>query len=141
MQRRLLASEAAAAALRFRLQQSEAQLHFVAAESDRRAAQRHARTILGARPMTAFPTVGSRSGAAAPASRPSTSSSRPLSAQADRLKQFRSNVEAMRGDSMAVAQSFANVQRMIADVKEQASPHPKRLNKGDSNNGSDSINA
>ena len=142
MQRRLLASEAAAAALPYRLQQSEAQLHLVAAESDRRAAQRHARTLFGARPMTALPAVGPRSTAAADASRPPTASFRSPPAQTNlQLKQFRSNVEAMRGDSIAVAQSFANVQRMIADVKEQALPHPKRFNEGDRNNDNDSNNA
>ena len=137
-QRRLLASEAAVAALQHRLQQSEAQLQLVAAESDRRAAQRHARTSFGVRPMTASPAVGPRSSAAAPASRPSTASFRPPSARAQlQLQQFRSNVEAMRGDSRVVAQSFANLQRMITDAKEQASPHPepKHLNESDSGNG------
>ena len=140
-QRRLLASEAAVAALQHRLQQSEAQLQLVAAESDRRAAQRHARTSFGVRPMTASPAVGTRSSAAAPASRPSTASFRPPSARAQlQLQQFRSNVEAMRGDSRVVAQSFANLQRMITDAKEQASPHPKPKYLKGSDSDSDSRN-
>ena len=60
-QRRLLASEAAVAALQHRLQQSEAQLQLVAAESDRRAAQRHALSEEGAAARRA---QGTRAGAA-----------------------------------------------------------------------------
>ena len=56
------------------------------------------------------------------------------------LQQFRSNVEAMRGDSRVVAQSFANLQRMITDAKEQASPHPKPKYLKGSDSDSDSRN-